>query len=126
MGEDARRTDEGQFWCGCDRTLLLLDLDGVLNTYDGNYDKDYIPPIKDGANEFIKDLSKDYNIKIFTSRNLLLTAKWLIEYNLFDYIDDVTNNKSASFLIIDDRCITYNGDFSDIKRKIENFKVWYK
>ena len=25
---------------------LLIDLDGVLNNYDGSYDKDVIPPIK--------------------------------------------------------------------------------
>ena len=27
---------------------ILFDLDGVLNTYDGKYDKTYIPPIRDG------------------------------------------------------------------------------
>ena len=31
------------------KKTILFDLDGVLNTYDGKYDKNYIPPIKDGA-----------------------------------------------------------------------------
>ena len=28
---------------------ILIDLDGVLNNYDGNFDKDKIPSVKDGA-----------------------------------------------------------------------------
>ena len=31
------------------KKTILFDLDGVLNTYDGKYDKNNIPPIKDGA-----------------------------------------------------------------------------
>lgn len=42
------------------KKTILFDLDGVLDTYDGNYDKNYIPPIKDGAYDLIKELSKDY------------------------------------------------------------------
>ena len=61
------------------KKTILIDLDGVLNTYTGNYDKDYIPPIKDGAFDFLKELSKDYEIKIFSTRNRLLTSKCLIE-----------------------------------------------
>lgn len=34
------------------KKTILFDLDGVLNIYDGKYDKDYIPPIKDGAYKF--------------------------------------------------------------------------
>lgn len=44
------------------KKTILLDLDGVLNTYDGNYEESYIPSIKDGAFEFIKELSKNYEI----------------------------------------------------------------
>ncbi len=51
------------------KKTLLIDLDGVLNEYKGNFDKGYIPPIKEGAKDFLKELSKDYEIKIFTTRN---------------------------------------------------------
>ena len=47
------------------KKTLLIDLDGVLNDYVRNYDKDFIPPIKAGAKEFLSDLSKNYVIKIF-------------------------------------------------------------
>ena len=31
------------------KKTILIDLDGVLNAYDGKYDKNHIPSIKDGA-----------------------------------------------------------------------------
>ena len=51
------------------KKTILMDLDGVLNTYDGNFDKNFIPPIKDGAKEFLQNLSENFDIKIFTTRN---------------------------------------------------------
>jgi len=108
------------------KKTILLDLDGVLNTYDGKYDAENIPLIKDGAYDFIKELSNDFKVMIFTTRNKLKTSKWVIENNLSEYIDDVTNIKEPSYLIIDDRCINFNGDYKETLDKIKNFKVWYK
>ncbi len=108
------------------KKTILIDLDGVLNTYTGNFDKDFIPPIREGAYEFIKHLSEKYTIKIFTTRNLLLTSKWIFENNLINYIDDVTNNKGLSYLLIDDRCINFDGNYKNLLNKIDNFKAWYK
>lgn len=108
------------------KKTILLDLDGVLNNYTGNYNEDFIPQMKTGAYQFLENISKNYNIKIFTSRNLLQVSEWLIENNLRQFINDVTNVKEPSYLIIDDRCISFNGDYVELKEKIENFKVWYK
>lgn len=107
------------------KKTILIDLDGVLNTYTGNYDENFIPTIKEGAAEFIKELSNNYIIKIFTTRNLLLTSEWLINNDLRQYVSDVTNIKVPSYLIIDDRSIKFNGNYNDLKEKINNFKVWY-
>ena len=65
---------------------ILLDLDGVLNTYTGNYNADYIPPIKDGAVEFLQRLSHNFEIKIFTVRDIELAEKWVKENNIQLYI----------------------------------------
>ncbi|MBR1942399.1 hypothetical protein IJ843_01535 [bacterium] len=46
------------------KKTILIDLDGVLNTYNGKFDKDFIPPIKDGAKEFLQNLSENFDIKI--------------------------------------------------------------
>ena len=37
------------------KKTILIDLDGVLNAYTGNYDERNIPSIKDGASELIKE-----------------------------------------------------------------------
>ena len=39
------------------KKTILIDLDGVLNTYTGPFDPNFIPPIKDGAREFLENLS---------------------------------------------------------------------
>ena len=68
------------------KKTILLDLDGVLNQYTGHYDENFIPPVKDGAQELLIKLSKDFKIKIFTSRNKVSTQKWLEENDLHQYI----------------------------------------
>ena len=55
---------------------ILIDLDGVLNEHGTEpYDDNYIPAIKSGAKEFIENLSKSAELYLFTSRNLMLSAK---------------------------------------------------
>ena len=108
------------------KKTILVDLDGVLNTYTGNFNENLIPPIKEGAFEFIRDLSVKYKVKIFTTRNRLLVSEWIINNGLKDYVEDVTNIKEPSYLLIDDRCINFNGNYEDVQKQIENFKVWYK
>ena len=108
------------------KRTILFDLDGVLNTYSGNYDKTFIPPIKQGAYELLKELSNDYKIIIFTTRDLLLCSKWIIDNKLDEFIENVTNIKVPAYLIIDDRCINFNGDYESLKKQIRNFQVWYK
>jgi len=108
------------------KKTILFDLDGVLNMYNGNYDENFIPPIKDGAYEFVKELSKDYKVVIFTTRDSILASDWIKDNNLAQYVDHITNIKEPAYLIIDDRCINFNGSYDDLKNQIKNFKVWYK
>lgn len=105
---------------------ILLDLDGVLNTYTGNYNADYIPPIKDGAVEFLQRLSRNFEIKIFTVRDIELAEKWVKENNIQLYISGVTNTKEPAWLIADDRCVCFNGCYDKLLADIANFKVWHK
>lgn len=105
---------------------ILIDLDGVLNEYDGNFDKLLIPPLKKGAKEFIKDLSKEFELYLFTSRNLLLSAKWLIENNIDHYFCDITNIKLPSYIFIDDRAIKFEGDYIIALNEINEFSTYWK
>ena len=78
------------------KKTILVDLDGVLNAYTGKFDEKVIPPIKEGAFEFIRNLSNDYKVKIFTTRNHLLASEWILNNGLKEYVDDVTNVKEPS------------------------------
>jgi hypothetical protein len=106
---------------------ILIDLDGVLNEYGKEkYDENYIPEMKQGAKEFVEILSKDAELYLFTSRNLMLASKWLIKNNLDKYFMDVTNVKIPSFLYVDDRAICFRGDYSEALDNINNFQVHWK
>lgn len=109
------------------RKKILIDLDGVLNEYNGKeFDENYIPKIKNGAREFIKELSKIGELYLFTSRSLILSAKWLTDNRLDMYFKDITNVKIASYLYIDDRCICFKGDYEKTLEEINQFKVHWK
>ena len=102
---------------------ILIDLDGVLNEYGKEkYNENYIPEIKVGAYEFLESLSKNAELYLFTSRNLMLATKWLINNNLDKFFKDVTNIKLPSYLYIDDRTICFKGDYQKLLKKLKTLK----
>jgi len=106
---------------------ILIDLDGVLNEYGQEpFDENYIPKIKCGAIKFIKELSEFADLYLFTSHNLMLSAKWLLKNNLDKYFKNITNVKLPSYLYIDDRCICFRGKYNETLNEIKNFKVYWK
>ena len=108
------------------KKTILIDLDGVLNEYKGEFDKDFIPPIKLGAKEFLEKLAIEFDLKLFTTRNKILATKWLIENNIDNLFDDITSNKELAWVYIDDRCINFDGNFDNLTNSINSFKPWYK
>ena len=107
--------------------IIAIDLDGVLNMYDGKYDENYIPLMRAGADKFLSDLTNEYDIEIFTVRNKELDEKWLKENNLFRYVKNITDKKNPrTTLFIDDRALNFNGDFSDVLCEIKNFVPHWK
>ena len=107
------------------KKTILLDLDGVINTYNRDYNPDYIPPLRTGARQFLEKLSQKYKIKLFTTRNKMLASMWLLENNLNEFISDVTNTKELCWLFVDDRCVCFNGNYNELFEDIESFKVWH-
>lgn len=108
------------------KKTILIDLDGVLNTYTGNFNENFIPQIKHGAKDFLKELSLDFEIKIFTTRNKNLVSKWVLENKINDFVNGITDKKELAWIYIDDRCIKFDGNYQNLKSEIINFKPWYK
>lgn len=110
------------------RRNILIDLDGVLNCYCGEYDEEFIPEVREGAREFVERLYSlgRFNLVLFTTRNILKSAKWLVDNNLYSYFSNITNVKLPAFLCIDDRAIRFEGDYDDMYEKIVNFRPYWK
>ncbi len=108
------------------RKTILIDLDGVLNTYKGKYDENKLPDIRLGAREFVEELNKDYDLILFTTRNSLGASRWLMENKIDKYFKNVTNVKIPAYLYLDDRAIGFNGDYKKTLEQIEDFKVYWK
>lgn len=109
------------------RKIISIDLDGVLNTYCGNYEKDKIPPIKDGAYEFLKELSTQYDIEIYTVREKWLCKKWLKENNLSEFVKNISDKKNRyASIYLDDRALTFDGSYENAFKKITFFKPHWK
>jgi len=108
------------------KPTILIDLDGVLNEYKGNYDENFIPEIKEGASDFVKELAQNYKLYLFTTRNTQSAGKWLRNNDLDKYFEGVTSTKIPSYIILDDRGLYFDGNFQTALAQINNFKVWYK
>ena len=106
---------------------ILIDLDGILNEYGQlPYEENNIPKIKDGAAEFVEKLSQLADLYLFTSRNLLLSAKWLIKNQIDEYFVDITNVKLPSSLYVDDRCLCFKGNYDKTLDEIRQFKPYWQ
>ncbi len=108
------------------KKTIMIDLDGVLDNYNGNYIEDKIPDIKSGAKEFIEKLSKDYELILFTTRNSKLATIWLQDNKIDKYFKDVTSVKIPAYIYIDDRAIKFEGDYNKTLDEIKKHKVYWK
>ena len=78
---------------------ILVDFAVVLNIYgkEENFNENIIPEIKNGAKEFLKELSIFGELYLFTTINQKLAAKWLIHNDIDKYFKDITNIKIPAY-----------------------------
>jgi|TARA_R110000824_G_scaffold62352_2_gene165130 histidinol phosphatase-like enzyme len=105
-----------------ERKVVAIDFDGVIHRnskgfFDGTV---YDPPIEGSINA-IKEMSKKYDLVIFTCKALedrplinektgiQLINKWLQDYEIKKYIKEVTFIKPRAFLYIDDKGYRFTG-----------------
>lgn len=106
------------------KKVIMIDLDGVLDNYTRYTDE--IPCIRNGAKKFIKELSNNYELVLFTTRSPKQAVNWLQENKIDKYFKDVTNVKFPAYIYIDDRAIKFEGNYDKTIKEIESFRVHWK
>jgi len=116
------------------KPILCLDFDGVIHSYTSGWKGvSNIPdhPVP-GAIEFIEEACKHFTVAIVSSRSsdykgLTAMRAWLshkLPDKVFDQLEWPTN-KPPAFVTIDDRAITFTGEWPSIK-SLKEFKPWYQ
>lgn len=105
---------------------IAVDYDGVLNRYDGWKGPNDHPPIRVGARQFLRDLAATYRVVIFTTRPIEGVQNWLLQHDLHEYVAEVTNTKPPALVYLDDRAITFRGDFVAARMEIDRFTAYWE
>lgn len=117
------------------RPILCLDFDGVLHSYTSGWQGPAVipdPPVS-GALEFLEEAVKHFKVCIYSARSgqhggIDAMRIWLLEHGLagevFDEIEWPTKKPSA-FVSLDDRVITFTGEWPDMQT-LKDFKPWNK
>lgn len=130
------------------KKILCLDFDGVIHQYNSGWQGETIisDDIVPGFFEWADKAHKYFELVIYSSRSKSSEArkamsrwihdqreKWRKENNNYEYDDNdpltftFAYEKPAAFLTIDDRCLTFNGDWNQFDpESIINFKPWNK
>lgn len=125
------------------KPILVLDFDGVIHQYTSPWtraDEISDPPVK-GAFEFIKAAQDaGFEVNVYSSRSgleggLYAMQKWMVDWMKTLHGPDWTvavygliqwpQDKPPAFLTIDDRAITFEGEWPD-PQTLLNFKPWNK
>ena len=108
------------------KKTILLDLDGVLNEYKGEYNPDIIPELRSGAISFLEKLSESYDLMLFSTREPQKVNIWLEENNIKHFFSEITDKKKPAYLNVDDRCVCFAGNYEQTLNDIRDFRVWWK
>jgi hypothetical protein len=107
------------------KPTICVDFDGVLNEYSG-YDADDLGSPRKGSKEFLEKLHKRYFVVILSARRYSKIIRWLDQYDLWEYVDDVTSIKPPAKAYIDDRGLQFKGDYDRTLKDLKRFKPYWK
>jgi len=107
------------------KQTLLIDFDGTLAKYDGWKGLEVLGDPLEKARHAMLILSKHYKLICFTTRLGDFVEPWLRRHGFPEM--EVTNIKKPAHLIIDDRALRFDGQWTDeLIEQIRNFEPWWK
>jgi selenocysteine lyase/cysteine desulfurase len=107
--------------------LVCVDLNGVLDSYEGWRGAEHWDPPAPGARAFLEALrDQGCRVVVFTTRHYLGVWRWLQEHGLAHLVHDVTNRKPAADVFVDDRAVCFRGDFDAALQQIAGFKAHWE
>ena len=124
------------------KPILCLDFDGVCHSYTSGWKGAEIIPddAVPGLFEFLERAASYFDIQVFSSRSNqsggieamrkwfdIKRTKWLEEggQGSEDFNISFPTEKPSAFLTIDDRAVTFTGQWPDLDF-LRNFRPWYK
>lgn len=96
-----------------DRPTVAVDLDGVLNRYDGWRGEDHFAEPLPGAQDFLARLYTKYRIVVLTTRDPFATRDWLMQHDLSPFVAYVSDRKVPAVVYLDDRAVRFTGDYEE-------------
>lgn len=106
---------------------IAVDLDGVLNLYDGWKGPHEFADPRPGARDFLANAATRYRVVIYTTRDPREVWLWLRKHNLSRDVTEVTDRKPPAKCYVDDRAVRFDGDFVKTLQEIDEFKAhWEK
>lgn len=110
-----------------DRPVVCVDLDGVLNLFDGWRAPEFFHPVRPGARDFLRELdAAGFDVVVFTVRYAPWVERWLEESGLAPLVKGVTDRKPPAHVYLDDRAVCFQGDFGRALAQIRRFKAHWE
>ena len=105
---------------------VCIDLNGVLDQYTGWKGEGHMDPPRPGADRFLAELAENYRVVILTTQPAERVWGWLKENGLDRWVDEVTDRKPPAVVYVDDRAVTFRGNFEETLREIRRFRPHWK
>jgi hypothetical protein len=120
------------------KPIICIDFDGVIHSYERGWQGGVIyGNVTEGFFEWALEAQKHFNLVVYSSRSsepegLEAMKKWFWDQARKQFPNDIpefrlefAHQKPPAYLTIDDRAITFNGDWSVISVEfLKNFKPW--
>jgi hypothetical protein len=128
------------------KLILCVDFDGVIHQYTSPWTdaKTISDPPVEGAFEWLDRCTSWFHVNIYSSRSsdpeaILAMKEWFLHHGTILWTRTTAetfvgklffpSKKPAAFLTVDDRCIRFEGDFSEPwmdPKVLLDFKPWNK